>query len=160
MDILLIIGGIFFLLLGLAGCILPGLAGPPLSYVGLLLLHFTEKYQFSTRFLIIWAVITLLVSLLENFIPIWGTKKYGGSKSAIWGSAFGLLVGLFVFPPIGIIIFPFIGAVVGELSAGKETNEALRAGFGAFMGFVIALVMKLTVSGLMIFFFVKELIGS
>jgi len=70
------------------------------------------------------------------------------------------LVGLFVFPPMGIIIFPFIGAVVGELSAGKGTNEALRAGFGAFMGFVIALVMKLTVSGLMIFFFVKELIVS
>lgn len=160
MDILLIIGGIFFLLLGLVGCILPGLAGPPLSYVGLLLLHFTEKYQFSTRFLIIWVVITLLVSLLENLIPIWGTKKYGGSKRAIWGSVIGLFVGLFVFPPMGIIIFPFIGAVVGELSAGKGTNEALRAGFGAFMGFVVALVMKLTVSGLMIFFFVKELIVS
>jgi uncharacterized protein YqgC (DUF456 family) len=94
-----------FPLIGACRMYFTRLAGPPLSYVGLLLLHFTEKYQFSTRFLIIWAVITLLVSLLENFIPIWGTKKYGGSKRAMWGSVVGLLVGLFVFPPMGIIIF-------------------------------------------------------
>ena len=43
MDILLIILGMLCLLVGLAGCFLPVLPGPPVSYAGLLLLHFTDK---------------------------------------------------------------------------------------------------------------------
>ena len=109
LDIILIVLGILFLLIGLAGCILPVLPGPPLTYIGLLLLHFTENYQFTTRFLIIWAIVAIVVTILDNVIPVWGTKKYGGSKKAIWGSILGLLVGLFLFPPFGIIIGPFAG---------------------------------------------------
>lgn len=48
MDILLIILGILCLIVGLAGCILPMIPGPPVAYAGLLLLHFTDKAQFST----------------------------------------------------------------------------------------------------------------
>ena len=48
MDIFLIILGVLCLLAGLAGCFLPVLPGPPVSYVGLLLLHFTDKIHFST----------------------------------------------------------------------------------------------------------------
>jgi len=107
-DIFLITLGIIFLFLGLAGSILPILPGPPLSYAGLLMLHFTKTHQFSSKFLFIWAVITILVIIIENLIPLWGTKKYGGSKKAVLGSLIGLLVGLFVFPPFGIILCPFL----------------------------------------------------
>ena len=34
------------MLVGLAGCFLPALPGPPLSYVGMILLHLTDKVQF------------------------------------------------------------------------------------------------------------------
>ena len=54
MDIFLIILGVLCLLAGLAGCFLPVLPGPPVSYVGLLLLHFTDKIHFSTTHLILW----------------------------------------------------------------------------------------------------------
>ena len=158
MDIVLIILAILFLLVGLAGCVLPVLPGPPLAYVGLLLLHFTSKYQFSTRFLVIWAVISIAVTIIDNVIPVWGTKKYGGSKRAIWGSIIGLIIGLFFFPPFGIIVGPFLGAVIGELTAGKETKDALRSGFGAFMGFLGGTLLKLITVGMMIFYFFKELI--
>lgn len=59
MDIFLIILGVLCLLAGLAGC-LPVLPGPPVSYVGLLLLHFTDKIHFSTTHLILWAFWSLL----------------------------------------------------------------------------------------------------
>lgn len=156
-DILLISVGIIFLLIGLIGCILPVLPGPPLTYIGILFLHFTEKHHFSTQFLIIWAVIAIVVTILDNVIPIWGTKKYGGSKKAIWGSMIGLVIGLFIFPPFGIIIGPFMGAVIGELMEGKETKEAIKSGFGAFMGFLGGTLLKLISSGMMIFYFFKEL---
>jgi len=159
-DILLIITGILFLFAGLAGCILPIIPGPPLSYLGILLLHFTSKYHFSSNFLLIWAAVVILVTLIDNLIPIWGTKKFGGSKSAVWGSVIELVVGLFLFPPAGIVIGPFIGAVIGELTTGKTSQEALRAGFGAFVGFIGGTILKLMASGTLLFYFFKELFST
>lgn len=158
MDYVLISIGIIFIIGGLLGCILPIIPGPPLSYVGLILLQLSEKYQFSTRFLIIWAVITAVVYALDYIIPAWGTKKFGGSKRGVWGSIIGLLIGLFFFPPFGIIIGPFVGAVVGELTAGKDSGAALKSGFGSFMGFLTGTLLKLITSGMMTWYFFKELI--
>lgn len=156
MDYVLISLGIICILAGIAGGVLPILPGPPLSYIGLLLLHFTAKYQFSTRFLIVWGIITIVVYLLDYLIPAWGTKKFGGSKRGVWGSIIGLLVGIVLFPPFGIIIGPFAGAVLGELSGGKKSQEALRSGFGSFVGFLMGTLLKLIASGMMAwYFFVK-----
>jgi uncharacterized protein YqgC (DUF456 family) len=158
MDYVLIGLGIVFMISGILGCVLPVIPGPPLSYLGLLLLHFTEKYQFSTRFLIIWAVITGVVYALDYIIPAWGTKKFGGSKRGVWGSIIGLVIGLFFFPPFGIIIGPFVGAVVGELTVGKDSNAALKSGFGSFLGFLLGTLLKLIASGMMTWYFFREMI--
>lgn len=157
MDYFLIGIGILFLIMGLAGGVVPVLPGPPLSYVGLLFLHFTEKHQFSTRFLLIWAVITIAIYVLDYIIPAWGTKKFGGSKRGVWGSIIGLILGMILFPPAGIIIGPFVGAVVAELSGGKDQKEAIKAGFGSFVGFLTGTLLKLIASGMMTWFFIAEL---
>ena len=158
MDYVLIGLGIVFMISGILGCVLPVIPGPPLSYLGLLLLHFTEKYQFSPRFLIIWALITGVVYALDYIIPAWGTKKFGGSKRGVWGSIIGLVIGLFFFPPFGIIIGPFVGAVVGELTVGKDSNAALKSGFGSFLGFLLGTLLKLIASGMMTWYFFREMI--
>lgn len=158
MDYVLIALGILFLISGILGAVVPVLPGPPLSYVGLLLLHITERYHFSSRFLILWAVITVVVYLLDYFIPIWGTKKFGGSKRGVWGSIIGLVVGMVFFPPFGIIIGPFLGAVLGELSSGKQSHKAFRSGLGSFLGFLAGTLLKLIVSGMMAWYFVAEMI--
>ncbi len=158
MDYVLISLGVVFIISGIMGCVLPVIPGPPLSYIGLLFLHFTERYQFSSRFLIIWAAITIVVYALDYLIPAWGTKKFGGSKRGVWGSIIGLVVGLFFFPPFGIIIGPFLGAVIGELTAGKDSGVALKSGFGSFIGFLAGTLLKLITSGMMTWYFFKELI--
>jgi uncharacterized protein len=157
MDYVLIGLGVIFIISGVLGCVLPVIPGPPLSYIGLLLLHFTEKYQFSTRFLIIWAIITTVVYILDYVIPAWGTKKFGGSKRGVWGSIIGLIIGLFFFPPFGIIVGPFVGAVVGELTSGKDSGLALKSGFGSFLGFLTGTLLKLITSGMMTWYFFREL---
>lgn len=157
-DILLIVLGIILLIIGLAGCVLPVLPGPPLSYAALLLLHFTKAHQFTEETLILWAVVAIGVTVIDNLIPIWGAKKYGGSRKAIWGSLLGLLVGLFAFPPIGILIGPFLGAFIGELIEGKDTAAALRSGFGTFVGLMGGMILKLMCSGLITYVFFRELI--
>jgi len=156
MDIFLIISGSLLMIMGIAGCLLPMLPGPPLSYLGLITIHFSSKIDFSSKFLIYWGIIVILVSILDYVIPIWGTKYFGGSKYGVWGSMAGLLAGLFI-PPVGIIIGPFLGAVVGEMLAGNKQN-ALKAGFGSFIGFLAGTIVKLLVSLIMLYYFVTVLI--
>lgn len=153
MDVVLIIIGIILLLIGLIGCIIPGIPGPPIAYIGLLIQVFKTENPFTTKFLIIWALIMIAVSLLDYIVPVIGTKKFGGSKRGVWGSVIGLFAGIFFFPPIGLIIGPFLGAFIGELTGGKETESALKAGFGSFMGFITGVALKLVVTGLMAYYF-------
>jgi uncharacterized protein YqgC (DUF456 family) len=155
-DFLLVVLGICFLVAGLAGCIVPALPGPPLSYIALLLLQATRFGDFTVKFLLITAVVTVVVTAVDYLLPLWGAKKWGGSRAGIIGSTIGLVMGLF-FLPIGIIVGPFAGAVVGELIAGRDKNTALRSGFGAFVGFVLGTGVKLAVSVAFTFYYVKEL---
>jgi len=159
LDILLIVLGAICLILGVVGSILPALPGPPLSYAGLILLHFTERVEFTVNQLVLWLVLVLLTILADFMLPVLGVKKWNGSKWGNIGCIIGTVVGLFLFPPWGIIICPFLCAVLGELLfAKKKTPEALKAGFGAFLGFILGTIFKLSVCGLFIFYFIKALI--
>jgi uncharacterized protein YqgC (DUF456 family) len=155
--ILAVLGGIM-MIVGILGCLLPVLPGPPLSYAGLLVLHFSRFADFSSTFLITWGCVTVLVTILDYVVPIWGTKKFGGSKSGMWGAGIGLVAGIFFLPPIGIIIGPFAGAVIGEALSGKNTSSSLRAGLGSFLGFLAGVGIKLAASILMTYYYIKELV--
>ena len=157
MEIILIITAFTCIVVGIIGSVLPVLPGVPLSYAGILLLHFTEKVQFSIPFLILWLVLVILVQLLDYYVPIWGTRKFGGSKRGVWGCAIGMVVGLF-FGPWGIMLGPFVGAIVGELSGGKQTQAAIKAGFGSFIGFLLGIVSKLVVGGFLLYYAIEAVV--
>jgi len=157
-DYILLIFSIILLILGIIGCLVPVLPGPPLTYLGLILLHFTKFADFSSAFLIVMAAIAVVVTILDYIVPVWGTKKFGGSKYGTRGAAVGLVIGLFLGPP-GIIIGPFIGAVVGELIFKDDMKYAIKAGFGSLLGFLTGIGLKLAASFIMTFYFVKEWIA-
>ena len=157
MDTFLIVIAIILLLAGIAGCIAPFLPGPPLAYGSLLLMQLTTRKPFSEEFLVIWAIVTLAVVLADYYIPIWGTKKFGGTKAGVWGATIGLVAGIFFFPPFGIIVGPFLGALVGELINNQDSNKAFRSAFGSFIGFVAGTLMKLGVTLVMGFYFFRAL---
>ena len=149
MSIALTIIAIILLIAGIVGCIVPALPGVPLSYVALWLIRFTDKGdEISNRILIIWGIVTILVTILDYVIPVWGTKRFGGSKWGVWGSTIGLIAGLFL-GPWGVIVGPFVGAVVFELLGGKPSREAIRAGWGSFIGLLSGTIIKLICCGLM-----------
>lgn len=150
MDILLLILGTLALLVGTVGAVLP-LPGPPLSYLGLIFIHFTKFADFSATLLWVLGLLTAVILILDYYIPIWGTKKLGGTKYGSWGSAIGMLVGLFM-GPLGLFIGAFAGAFVGELIAGTNFNTSIRAAAGTFLGFAVGILMKLTLCFMMIFY--------
>ena len=155
-EFLLIVLAALLLLIGLIGCILPVIPGPPISFVGLLVLEATEKVDFTNNFLLLMFVVATVVTVLDYIIPVWGTKKFGGTRAGIIGSTLGLIIGLIFFPPLGIIIGPFAGAVIGEMIQKDDFNNALKSGIGSFIGFLLGTGIKLIVSSTMIYYFFKE----
>jgi len=156
MDIFLTIIGFAFILLGLAGSILPILPGPPFSWIGLLFLHMTEAVPSDTSFLIITLIIALLIFALDYIIPAIGTKKFGGSRAGMIGTTLGLIIGLITPIPAGIIIGPFVGAYIGELTNKSDSKTALKAAFGSFLGFVTGTLLKFIVAIVYLGFFISK----
>jgi uncharacterized protein len=167
-DILLLVFGIIAIILGIIGCLVPVLPGPPLSFAGLLLLYFTGfnhvnnvntgQNQITTTTLIIFGSVAIVVSILDYLVPVWGSKKFGGSKYGTRGATVGLIIGLFL-GPVGIIVGPLIGAFVGEMIFRDDVNYAFKAGFGSLIGFLTGIGLKLAASLIMTYYFVKTLIG-
>ena len=148
MDIFLLVIAALLILVGIIGCIVPGLPGVPLAYAGLWIAQATERIDFSWQMLLVWGIVTIVVSILDYVVPAWGTKQYGGTKYGVWGSTIGVFAGMF-FGALGVIIGPLVGAVLGELIGGKEVAEALRAGWGSFIGLLFGTILKLVCCGLM-----------
>jgi uncharacterized protein YqgC (DUF456 family) len=156
--IALVILGVICLFVGIIGCIIPGIAGPPFSFLALILLSIAQRWEpFSVRFLIIMAVITLVVTALDYVVPAAGAKRFGASRAGFWGAVIGLFGGLVLFPPFGMIVGALLGAIIGELAVGKEGSQALKAGWGVFMGVMFGMLLKLIASGIMTFYFIKAL---
>lgn len=157
--IILIVLGALLQLAGLAGCLLPMLAGPPLNFAGLILLSIAKGWEpFSPGFLVLMGGLTALTLVLDYALPLAGTRRFGASKRGFWGAFIGMAAGVFFVPPFGLVLGAFAGAVVGELSAGKDRSGALRAGWGVFAGLMASVAVKLVVSGIMTFYFVRALL--
>ena len=148
MDIFLLVIAALLILVGIIGCIVPGLPGVPLAYAGLWIAQATERIDFSWQMLLTWGIVTVAVSVLDYVVPAWGTKQYGGTKLGVWGSTIGVFTGMF-FGALGVIIGPLVGAVIGEVLGGKQLNDALKAGWGSFIGLLFGTIIKLICCGLM-----------
>jgi uncharacterized protein YqgC (DUF456 family) len=157
-DYVLLILGIILMILGIIGCLVPVLPGPPISFLGLIMLHVTRFGQFTTTVLVSLAVVTIIVTILDYIVPIWGTRKFGGSKYGMRGATVGLIIGLFL-GPVGIIVGALIGAIVGELIFKDDMKYAIKAGFGSLLGFLTGIGLKLAASFVITFYFVKEVIA-
>ena len=157
MEVVFIIIGVLCVIIGLIGCFVPVLPGPPIAYISLLLLQIGPEVPFSFKFMLIMAGIVAVVTLLDYIIPALGAKKWGGSKNGIIGAMVGVVIGIFVFPPIGFIIFPFFGALVGEVLNGADSRQAMRAAFGTFIGLLLSTMLKFSITLIIAYYFFSNL---
>lgn len=155
----MIILAALLLLVGAVGVIAPILPGLPLSWGGLLILKFLPSTQdeITWQTVIILGVVMLIITILDNVLPVWGTKKMGGNKKVVWGATIGLLFGFFL-GPWGIIFGPFVGAFIGAIISGNSLKPATKQASGAFVGYLVGLMLKLVAVGFIVFFFVRTLV--
>lgn len=158
-EYFLIFIGLIIALLGLAGCIIPAIPGPPLNFLSLVILELVIDDAFKLDFYLLWGAITIVVVILDYVLPLLGAKAYKASRSGIWGSVIGMIGGIFFFPPFGMILGLFLGAVAGELLAGKKELEALKVGTVTFLTSILMIFIKLGVSGVMTYYFLERSSG-
>ena len=129
------------LVLSFVGCVIPVVPGPLLAFGGLLVLM-PSSFAPSTPTYIWFGIACAGVHVLDYVVPAFGAKKFNCSKWGVFGCIAGILIGLF-FAPWGVLVGPFVGAVIGELIAGKKFSSSLKGGFGAFLGFIFGVALKL-----------------
>lgn len=158
LEILIDIAAILMAIVGVVGCIVPALPGPPISYAALLLLYMANNpnNEITGKFLIIWIAIVATVTVLDYLIQPYFTKITGGSKLAVRYSIAGMVAGMVFFPPFGIVIGSFLGALIAELLVNKKPlQNSLLAAFGAFLGFIFGTGLKLAASVTMLYYTIR-----
>ena len=139
---------------GLAGTIVPALPGVPLVFAGLFIGAWIGDFQAVGWTTIgVLAVLALIAWVVDFLAGAVGARYLGASSRAFWGATAGAIAGLF-FGLAGMLLGPFVGAVIGELSGGSDLVRSGRAGFGAWLGMVVATAVKLALVFLMIGIFV------
>lgn len=141
MEYILVILALLCAVAGLLGAVLPALPGPPLSFVGLLLLLPCPDNDIETATVIATGIAAAIITVLDYVAPIWLAKKKGGSKYGTWGAGIGMFVGLFL-GPWGIMLGPFAGAFIGEIMAKNSTERALTTAFMSFVAFMLTTGIK------------------
>lgn len=132
--------------LGLAGVVLPALPGMPLLFAGLVLAAWADGFQrVGWVTLTVLGVLTLLSFLVDFLATVFGAKRVGASRKALWGSVLGSVAGLF-FMPIGLFVGPFVGALAGEYWHGRQLQQATKVGFGTWLGIVLGTAAKLALA--------------
>lgn len=150
----LVILGIALIIIALIGSVLPALPGVPFAGLAVFIIHFAlapeERFSWYTLSFVVF--ISIVISAVDYLLPIWGTKKYGGSKEGIKGSTIGLIIGAFLSfftAGIGILALffgPFIGAYIGERYFAKVDKEiALKSAWGSLVGFLAGTLAKVVV---------------
>ncbi|MBS7362812.1 MAG: DUF456 domain-containing protein [Paludibacteraceae bacterium] len=135
---------LFLVVAGLVGSVIPGLPGTPLYLVAMLIARFCGDVEMSNLELFVIFILVAATFAVDFFLPMWTTKKFGGTKAGVYGSIVGLLAGLFLPIPIpgASIICMFLGAIIGEYIAGQSNDVAVKSGMGNLIGFIVATTVK------------------
>jgi uncharacterized protein YqgC (DUF456 family) len=144
MEILYVLLGSLLLIVGIIGCFVPVIPGPIIGYLALLVLKFSGEGTIGSTWLWVFGALAVIVSIVDNIIPVYITKRFGGSKAGTIGSFVGLVLGLLFFPPFGFLFGPFLGAFAGELYVQRsDIKAAARAALGSLMGVLAGSLLKL-----------------
>lgn len=131
-------------IIGLLGSFLPVIPGPPLGWVGLLLVYFsqTAKDPVSITALAVTGLFAIAVTVLDYILPSAMTKVAGGHKSGSTGAFVGMIIGIF-FTPVGMVLGSFLGALAAEFFIERQSlTAALKAAMGTFVSFILTTGLK------------------
>jgi uncharacterized protein YqgC (DUF456 family) len=126
-------------------------------------------YAAVTRFsavgwqmLLVMGAIAVVGEIVESFLGVVYVARKGATKwgvlGAFLGGLAGAVVGTAIMPLAGSILFGFIGAFAGAVMSEylyyRSLDRALRTGFFAFIGKLLAMLVKFALALLVLALFV------
>ena len=151
---------LLFVSFGIGLLIIPfGLPGVPLIFVGTLIYGLMTDFRaaIGVNFFVVLCALTVVAETADNWLMVLGAKKYGASRGALWLSFLGCVVGgLWLGPLLALVLGflgPFLGAFVGAFLAvllyeyyrNRQMRQALRAAWGAFLGRMAGILLKMMI---------------
>jgi uncharacterized protein YqgC (DUF456 family) len=139
--------GLFLVPLGLPGnWLILGIA---------ILKAFLNDFQDLTlSWILLLLILALIGEAIEFLLGVYVAKRYGASRWGMFGAFFGGVMGGIIgtpllFPGIGTMVGAFVGAFLGAFSLEYlyrlKSGASYRAGIGALIGRLLAIVLKLEV---------------
>ncbi|UTH02987.1 DUF456 domain-containing protein [Macrococcoides canis] len=142
-----------------AGLVVPLLPGVLLMWIGFFVYHFgINNSELSWFFWIAMITLTAVTIVSDYVAGSYFVKKFGGSKVGEFAAAVGMLIGSFLFPPLGIIAVPFIAVLFVELYLQRDVAKAFNASVGSLLGFLTSTVAKLLILIIMVIWFVLDVV--
>lgn len=157
MDILwwVIIAASF--ILGFVGLIFPVVPSIIMFWVGFLVFQFAvDGEALSWMFWVIMIVLTILVLFSDFIANSYFVKRFGGTKKGEYAAIAGVIIGMFVYPPIGIIVVPFILVLIVEGLGSKDMNQAFKASIGSLLAFLSSAIFNALVYVFMVIWFLFD----
>lgn len=141
------------------GLVVPLLPGVLLMWIGFFVYHFgINNNELSWFFWLAMITLTAVMLVSDYVAGSYFVKKFGGSKAGEFAAAVGMLIGSFLFPPLGIIAVPFIVVLFVELYIQRDVAKAFNASVGSLLGFLTSTVAKFLILIIMIIWFVLDVV--
>jgi uncharacterized protein YqgC (DUF456 family) len=145
-------------LLAAIGSVVPGLPGALFVVLGALVHKWLLPGLLSHWGIGLLVALALLAWLTDFLATTLGAKLGGATRWGMIGAACGGFIGIFFGPP-GLLLGPFLGAIGGDLYAKRtELKGLLKAGAGATLGVVLAMVLRLAILCLMLLVVLVDLL--
>lgn len=155
-SIVAVVLGTVAVLAAFVGCVVPVIPGPLLAAAALLAISVPASFGlFPAWVLVAWVVVAVGVQVLDNVLPARAAGKAGAGRPGVWGSVIGMLVGTIILPPFGVFVGAFVGAYVGEVAFNPDNRDPLKAALAVFRGTLMAIILKLAVTGAIAVVFVR-----
>jgi uncharacterized protein len=157
------------MLVGIVGAVIPGIPGPSLILVAVLIWEIATGFADFNLPIIFIMLILALSAGVELLAAYWGAKQVGASKWGQIGAIAGMTLGFFGLLPtlpvggplVGILLGAVFGAFLGEFLYRKELLPGERAKFalkvsiavvvGSLIGNIAEVLLAIAAVALFIF---------
>ena len=147
-----------FIVVGIAGTVLPALPGTVFVLGGIVLGAWIDDFsRVGWGVVAAAAVLAVIAWALDYAAGLLGARKAGASRQAIFGAALGTVVGLFM-GLVGVLFMPLVGAALGEWLARRDHGQAVKVGLATWLGIMVGMVSKVVIAFVMVGLFVAALI--
>jgi uncharacterized protein YqgC (DUF456 family) len=148
---------LFIMVVGLIGIVLPVIPGTVLILLGAFIYALAEGFQIiGWPTLLILVILTLVATTADIWASTMGAKIGGASGWSILLGLVGGLVGLLLFNLPGSIIGAMAGVLLTEIVRVGDWRQALKAGSGWMLGWVLSTVLQLGIGLIMMAIFVWQ----